>query len=382
MANDKNSDSLRETIRSFRDTIKQQILTVLQWAWDSKKYIKETAEQSAKWIVQHAGRTKQIIRSAIQWSLQTVKDSVEYTFRWTMYFLTNAPRLISRAISSGWDLLLKGLKLGYDLTAILLDGIWQTLKQIARGIKYIIAQFPHFITRLSKLLLEILHTSFDFAKRLIKSTFKLLKSILVGMKDLVVESIQLLARFSRYVFNNIGPIVRSMLRDFYHFIKNIPLFIKQLARIGWDVTVFFKECIIDLFRTFYHLGKILLSNVGNFLKTVMANLVPFTKWLLKKCASYLLKGIGLLLGIGSALFELGVDACKSIFGKQAKPEAPDSSHPHRHRQNRSATHAPAITPQFRRQSKHSAVETAPSDDLLGTSVELGNKRQAMRMANR
>ncbi|MBN9288892.1 MAG: hypothetical protein BGO43_07870 [Gammaproteobacteria bacterium 39-13] len=363
MAGDKNADSFRETIRNFRDIIKQQILTAAMWAGESKNYIKEKTQQAARWCLLQAMRSKQIIQSALHKSYAVVKESLQQAFQWTTYMLMHAPQFIARAAAWTTRLLVRGFWLGYELAGKLLNGCWQAVKKMAQGLKYIIVQLPTFLHLAANQVVKFLRGSFDFMKLLIKSTFNLVKSVIIGIKDFAIEVVKALGRLGQYLFNNAGPILRKIAGDAYYFIKHIPLFIKQLARIARDIFVFLKDGIVDIAKDFYHLGRIVLSHLGHSLKTLMTHVVPFTKWVANKTVSFVLKGIGLLLGIGAAIFELGIDVLKGLFGKkQAKPEIPNS--------NRSSHHiepllpsesVSAFIPLYLKQKKQECSESLSND---------------------
>jgi hypothetical protein len=302
MARASNNDSIWEFIDSFRQEIKQKII-------NSKGYVKNFIQQSSVWLAQQLSGFKAKAARFIQWSAQNLRTSFIYAWQKLSYLLRNFPQILNQTLRWCGNVLVRGFETGYRLTSAFLRFLAQELRNL-----------PARVAEFAKECVRLLKQGFEAGKWLIKNTFSILKLIAIELKDLIVAGVKNLGKIGRYVFNNFGTLARHFLNGLYQALKELP-------QIALDLGRFLKNVTVDLAKGLYHLGKDVLLNLGPFLKELSLETLRAIRWVATTAVKKIWNGVGLTLGAIAAVFDLGVEAVKSVFGSSA-PRHPVARHSH------------------------------------------------------
>lgn len=369
-----------ESISAFKDAVKAQILNMVNMIKNSKEYIKQSMQAASQWCIRQASSAKENIKNGLLRSYQITRQAMVYAFNGLSYIFLNLPHLVSRFVQSSWRIFIRSLRFGYWFALEILNALWATVKLIGRGLKHLIMYLPYYLNVIKDFVIDVVKSLFHFAKKLIIDTLRAVKYIFVGLKDLVVESIYALGRLCRFIYNNFRPLLVALVRNIYFMISHIPALIGRLYLISIDLSWLLKDALVSVAKHIYRFSRIFLTEMGHFLKAFVSNVFQISFNILKKGISYLLQGFGLVLGIGAAIFELGIDLVKDLFWRQPSPTLINNRQLPRQSTDNSVgadlvirDHVAALTPQFQRQSENLA--NAHADTSVATTLDEGRNVQ-------
>jgi hypothetical protein len=165
------------------------------------------------------------------------------------------------------------------------------------------------------------------------------------LKDVAIEVVKTIGRLCRYVFNNFGTLARQFLNGVYQILKELP-------EIAMNAGRFLKNFTVDLVKGLYRLGKEILKNIGPFLKELSLEALRAVRWVVTTAAKKVWNVVGITLGSIAAVFDLGVDLFKNVFGSNAPAQSvARSSHSSSQTDDREVVelNSPSMTPLFRGQ---------------------------------
>lgn len=281
----RNNDSFWTKVQNFKAQVRRQITQTLQWI-----------STYSVWVRASVGAFIIGLSANISYGFQQATQAITYV-------LTHIPQLLNR----GWNMVIQGFNLGYQLGSYLLhrlaNGIVEGFHATIRFIRHI----PTLIVDIGNFLYDALHLGYRFGKWLLQNSYQLAKTIVIGLKDLVVDVAKDLWRLARYIVNNIRPLCIRAFNKVCDFIMHIPQLLRDVARFSYEFLILLKDWSVAILRAMDTAIRWICTNFVTIAQESIKALFDACQWAVRKTISGVGIVIGTILGIGSALLEFVAD---------------------------------------------------------------------------